>query len=55
MSNSYTFYYCNASRTKDIEAAIEKGRKYNPDSFIPYYSLASRSIGIDPAYGSSAL
>ena len=40
--------------TKDIEAAIEKGRKYNPDNFNPYYSFTSRSTGIDPAYGSSA-
>jgi hypothetical protein len=24
---------------KDIEAAIEKGRKYNPDDFNPYYLL----------------
>jgi terminase large subunit-like protein len=39
---------------KDIEAAIEKGRKYNPDNFNPYYSFTSRSMGIDPAYGSSA-
>jgi hypothetical protein len=44
----------NVFHTKDIEAAIEKGRKYNPDNFIPYYSLTSRSMGIDPAYGSSA-
>jgi Terminase RNaseH-like domain len=35
-------------------AAIEKGRKYNPDNFNPYYSFTSRSMGIDPAYGSSA-
>jgi hypothetical protein len=40
--------------TKDIEAAIEKGRKYNPDDFTPFYSFTSRSMGIDPAYGSSA-
>jgi hypothetical protein len=40
--------------TKDIEAAIEKGRKYNPDEFNPYSSFTSRSMGIDPAYGSSA-
>jgi hypothetical protein len=40
--------------TKDIEAAIEKGRKYDPDNFNPYYSFTSRSMGIDPAYGSSA-
>jgi Terminase RNaseH-like domain len=44
----------NVFHTKDIEAAIEKGRKYNPDDFSPYYSLTSRSMGIDPAYGSSA-
>jgi hypothetical protein len=30
------------------------GRKYNPDNFNPYYSFTSRSVGIDPAYGSSA-
>ena len=44
----------NVFHTKDIEAAIEKGRKYNPDNFNPYYSITSRSMGIDPAYGSSA-
>jgi hypothetical protein len=44
----------NVFHTKDIEAAIEKGRKYNPDNFSPYYSSTSRSMGIDPAYGSSA-
>jgi len=39
--------------TKDIEAAIEKGRKYDPDVIgSPYFS--SRSMGIDPAWGSSA-
>jgi hypothetical protein len=43
----------NVFHTKDIEAAIEKGRKYNPDNFNLYY-LASRSMGIDPGYGSSA-
>jgi hypothetical protein len=43
----------NVFHTKDIEAAIEKGRKYNPDDFTPFYSFTSRSIGIDPAYGSS--
>jgi hypothetical protein len=43
----------NVFHTKDIEAAIEKGRKYNPDNFNPYY-FTSRSMGIDPAYGSSA-
>jgi hypothetical protein len=44
----------NVFHTKDIEAAIEKGRKYNPDDFTPFYSSTSRSMGIDPAYGSSA-
>src|ERR671938_497925 len=44
----------NVFHIKDIEAAIEKGKKYNPDNFNPYYSLTSRSMGIDPAYGSSA-
>src|SRR5919201_620146 len=44
----------NVFHTKDIEAAIEMGRKYNPDNFNPYYSFTSRSMGIDPAYGSSA-
>jgi hypothetical protein len=44
----------NVFHTKDIEATIEKGRKYNPDDFNPYYSFTSRSMGIDPAYGSSA-
>ena len=44
----------NVFHTKDIEAAIEKGRKYDPDDFNPYYSFTSRSMGIDPAYGSSA-
>jgi hypothetical protein len=39
----------NVFHTKDIE-----GRKYNPDNFNPYYSSPSRSMGIDPAYGSSA-
>ena len=43
----------NVFHTKDIEAAIEKGRKYNPDNFNPYYSTP-KSMGIDPAYGSSA-
>jgi hypothetical protein len=44
----------NVFHTKDIEAAIEKGRKYNPDDFNPSYYFTSVSMGIDPAYGSSA-
>jgi hypothetical protein len=43
----------NVFHTKDIEAAIEKGREYNPDDFNQFY-FSSRSMGIDPAYGSSA-
>jgi hypothetical protein len=43
----------NVFHTKDIEAAIEKGRKYNPDVIAsPYFT--SKSMGIDPAWGSSA-
>jgi hypothetical protein len=50
-------YLCkigNVFHTKDIEAAIAKGRNYNPDNFNQFYSFTSRSMGIDPAYGSSA-
>jgi hypothetical protein len=43
----------NVFHTKDIEAAIDKGRRYSPDSFNPYY-FTSKSMGIDPGYGSSA-
>jgi hypothetical protein len=43
----------NVFHTKDIEAAIEKGRKYKPDSFNSLY-FTEKSMGIDPAYGSSA-
>jgi hypothetical protein len=43
----------NVFHTKDIEAAIEKGRKYNPDN-IGSSHFISKSMGIDPAYGSSA-
>jgi hypothetical protein len=49
-------YLCrigNVFHTKDIEAAIEKGRKYSPDAFNQFY-FTSRSMGIDPVYGSSA-
>jgi hypothetical protein len=41
----------NVFHTKDIEAAVEKGRKYDPDVIVPF---TSTSMGIDPAYGSSA-
>jgi hypothetical protein len=41
----------NVFHTKDIEAAIEKGRKYSPDAVSP---MSSKSMGIDPAWGSSA-
>src|SRR5919202_5606549 len=43
----------NVFHTKDIEAAIEMGRKYNPDNFSPY-NFGTRSIGVDVAWGSSA-
>jgi hypothetical protein len=41
-------------RIGNVFYTIEKGRKYNPDDFTPFYSFTSRSMGIDPAYGSSA-
>jgi hypothetical protein len=41
----------NVFHTKDIESAMEKGRKYNPNNII---SFTSTSMGIDPGYGSSA-
>jgi hypothetical protein len=44
----------NVFHTKDIEAAIEKGKLYDPDTFNPYHHFTSISMGIDPAYGSSA-
>ncbi|MFL6320469.1 MAG: hypothetical protein ACJ72Q_08350, partial [Nitrososphaeraceae archaeon] len=43
----------NVFHTKDIEAAIEKGRRYNPN-VVDSLHFTSRSMGIDPAYGSSA-
>jgi hypothetical protein len=43
----------NVFHTKDIEAAIEKGRKYNPDTIGSSY-FTSKSMDIDPAWGSSA-
>jgi Terminase RNaseH-like domain len=43
----------NVFHTKEIESAIEKGRKYNPDAIGSSY-FTSKSMGIDPAYGSSA-
>jgi hypothetical protein len=46
----------NVFHTKDIEAAIEKGKLYdpNPDNFNIYSHFTSVSMGIDPGYGSSA-
>jgi hypothetical protein len=41
----------NVFHTKDIEAAIQKGTGYNPDQINDY---AQKSMGIDPAFGSSA-
>ena len=47
----------NVFHTKDIEEAIEKGRKYNynsnPDTYVNN-RMSHKSMGIDPAWGSSA-
>jgi hypothetical protein len=42
----------NVFHTKDIEAAIQKGTGYSPDHQINHFS--QKSMGIDPAFGSSA-
>jgi len=44
----------NVFHTKDIEVAIEKGRKYDPDTAPNPFYPTSKSMGIDPVYGSSA-
>src|SRR5205823_5136613 len=41
----------NVFHTKDIESAIERGTKYNPDTINGY---AQKSMGIDPGFSSSA-
>jgi hypothetical protein len=40
----------NLFHTKDIELAIEKGKKYDPEVVNQY---ARKSMGIDPAWGSA--
>jgi hypothetical protein len=40
----------NVFHTKDIDAAIQRGKGYDPDSIV---NMSGKSIGIDPAYGSS--
>jgi len=40
----------NVFHTKDIEAAIERGKRYYPDTPV---KMSGKSLGIDPAYGSS--
>jgi hypothetical protein len=40
----------NVFHTKDIDVAIEKGKKYNPDTINMY---SRKSLGIDPGFGSS--
>jgi hypothetical protein len=40
----------NATSTKDIELAVEKGKKYSPDVINKY---SRKSLGIDPGFGSS--
>lgn len=42
----------NSFTQQSIDAAIEKGEKYNPD-LVDDLHFHSRSAGIDPAYGSS--
>ena len=41
----------NVFHTKDIDAATEKGKNYNPDIVNEY---SQKSVGLDPAWGSSA-
>jgi hypothetical protein len=41
----------NVFHTKDIEVALEKGKRYNPDLINRY---SQKSVGLDPAWGSSA-
>jgi hypothetical protein len=41
----------NVFHTKDIEAAIQKGTQYSPSEINDY---SQKSMGIDPAFGSSA-
>jgi len=41
----------NVFYTRDIDIALEKGKKYDPEIVNQY---ASKSMGIDPAWGSSA-
>jgi hypothetical protein len=41
----------NVFHTKDIEAAIQKGTQYSPYDINDY---SQKSMGIDPAFGSSA-
>jgi len=40
----------NVFHTKDIDAAIQRGKEYDPYSPV---KMSGKSIGIDPAYGSS--
>jgi hypothetical protein len=40
----------NVFHTKDIEMAVEKGMKYDPDAINVY---SRKSLGIDPGFGSS--
>ena len=41
----------NTFHTRAIEAAVEKGKLYNPDTPV---MMAGKAMGIDPAWGSSA-
>lgn len=41
----------NVFHANDIDAAIQRGKGYHPDSIV---KMCGKSIGIDPAYGSSS-
>lgn len=43
----------NVFHTKDIDLAVEKGKLYNPD-IVDSMHFTKRSLGVDPAWGSSA-
>jgi terminase large subunit-like protein len=45
----------NVFHAKDIDIAVnEMGQKYNPDNTLNTYHFTTRSMGIDPAFGSSS-
>jgi hypothetical protein len=45
----------NIFHGQNIDAALAKGKLYDPDDWKTYgYALTSKSMGLDPGYGSSA-